>query len=28
LELVCIMRWSDASKTHDCMARVMQSLTV
>jgi hypothetical protein len=28
LELVCIMRWIDASKTNDCIARVMQSLNV
>jgi CubicO group peptidase (beta-lactamase class C family) len=27
LELVCIMRWIDADKTNDCIARVMQSLT-
>jgi CubicO group peptidase (beta-lactamase class C family) len=26
LELVCIMRWIDAAKTNDCIARVMQSL--
>jgi CubicO group peptidase (beta-lactamase class C family) len=26
LELVCIMRWIDASKTNDCIAQVMQSL--
>jgi CubicO group peptidase (beta-lactamase class C family) len=26
LELVCIMRWIDAEKTNDCIARVMQSL--
>jgi hypothetical protein len=27
LELVCIMRWIDADKTNDCIARVMQALT-
>jgi CubicO group peptidase (beta-lactamase class C family) len=26
LQLVCIMRWIDAAKTNDCIARVMQSL--
>ena len=26
LELVCIMRWIDATQTNDCIAKVMQSL--
>jgi len=26
--LVCIMRWIDAPKTNDCIAKVMQSLSV
>ncbi len=28
LELVCVMRWIDAPKTNDCIAKVMQSLSV
>jgi hypothetical protein len=26
LELVCIMRWIDAPKTNDCIARIMQAI--
>jgi hypothetical protein len=26
LELVCIMRWIDAPKTNDCIARIMRAL--
>jgi CubicO group peptidase (beta-lactamase class C family) len=26
LELVCILRWIDSTKTNDCIAKVMQSL--
>jgi CubicO group peptidase (beta-lactamase class C family) len=28
LELVCVMRWIDAPKTNDCIAKVMQSLSI
>jgi CubicO group peptidase (beta-lactamase class C family) len=28
LELVCVMRWIDSAKTNDCIAKVMQSLSV
>lgn len=28
LELVCVMRWIDAPKTNDCIAKVMQSLSM
>jgi CubicO group peptidase (beta-lactamase class C family) len=27
-ELVCVMRWIDATKTNDCIAKVMQSLSL